>query len=232
MLNELKQQVLEANLQLVREGLVTLTWGNVSGLDNERGLVVIKPSGVPYDALRAEHLVVVNLDGHVVEGDLRPSSDTPTHIVLYRAFPNIGGIAHSHSRYATAFAQACRELPCLGTTHADHFFGSVPLARALSEAEVNENYEGHTGHVILECFQDRNPLETPAVLCAHHGPFTWGRSPAAAVQNSVALETCAHMAWVAGSLNPGIGAIPAHILRKHYERKHGPHATYGQSSRE
>lgn len=229
MLTELKRRVLEANLELKQSGLVTLTWGNVSGLAAERGLVVIKPSGVPYDRLRTEHMVVVNLDGRVIEGDLQPSSDTPTHIVLYRAFPNIGGVAHTHSTYATAFAQACLELPCLGTTHADHFYGSVPLARALNEEEADENYEGKTGQAILECFADRNPLETPGVLTAHHGPFTWGPTPRAAVENSIALETCAHMAWVAQSLKPTIAPLPGHILRKHYERKHGPNATYGQT---
>jgi L-ribulose-5-phosphate 4-epimerase len=227
-LEELLQEVCEANLELQRSGLVTLTWGNVSGIDRGKGLVVIKPSGVPYARLEARHLVVLDLDGKKVEGDLNPSSDTPTHLELYRHFDGVGGIAHTHSVYATAFAQACREIPCLGTTHADHFFGAVPLARALTAPEVNEDYEGHTGKVIVERFREIRPMEMPAVLVAHHGPFTWGSGAMDAVKNSIALESVARMALYAGQLNPSVTQIPAHILEKHYQRKHGPNAYYGQ----
>jgi L-ribulose-5-phosphate 4-epimerase len=228
MLEELRQQVLEANLELVRTGLVRLTWGNVSGIDRASGLFVIKPSGVPYGELRAEHLVVLDLAGRVVEGTLRPSSDTPTHRILYAAFPAIGGITHTHSVFATSFAQACREIPCLGTTHADHFNGSVPVARPLTVPEVDQDYEGNTGKAIVECFARREALEMPAVLAAHHGPFTWGKTAMDSVRNSVALETVAEMAAHTLSLNSIAPRIPPHYLHKHYSRKHGPQATYGQ----
>jgi L-ribulose-5-phosphate 4-epimerase len=230
MLEELRNQVLAANLELARSGLVQLTWGNVSGIDRERGLMVIKPSGVEYSALRAEDLVVLDLDGRAVDGKLKPSSDTPSHLVLYRAFKELGGITHAHSVYATMFAQACREIPCLGTTHADQFCGAVPLARALTPEEVEQGYEVNTGRVIVERLAGVNPLHMPAVLAAHHGPFTWGKNAADAVRNAVALETVAKMAWGTLLLNPGIGPIPAHILDKHWQRKHGPAAYYGQKS--
>ena len=229
MLEELKSEVWQANLDLDRSGLVTLTWGNVSGRDPADGLVVIKPSGVAYGDLRPEHLVVVDVDGKVVEGALNPSSDTPTHLVLYKAFGEIGGITHSHSVYASMFAQACREIPCLGTTHADLFYGAVPLARALTRDEVKEDYEGNTGSVIAERFADINPKEMPAVLAAHHGPFTWGRNAAASVETAIALETVAKMAFGTVLLNADIPPIPGHILDKHYQRKHGPDAYSGQN---
>ena len=229
MLKELRRDVWAANMELVRAGLVVLTWGNVSGIDRRRGLVVIKPSGVDYGSLKPEHLAVVDLDGTLVEGKLNPSVDAPTHLVLYRAFKDIGGITHAHSVHATAFAQACRELPCLGTTHADHFFGAVPLARALTAREVREDYVGNTGRVIVERFKGIDPMEMPAVLVAHHGPFTWGKDAMDSVKNNIALETVARMAIGALALNARIPAIPKHILNKHYKRKHGPNATYGQN---
>lgn len=228
MLEQLKRDVLEANLALQRAGLVQLTWGNVSGIDRAAGLFVIKPSGVPYAALTPGDMVVVGLDGKRAEGKHKPSSDTPTHCVLYNAFESLGGIAHAHSLHATAFAQACREIPCLGTTHADQFFGTVPLARALSAAEVAEDYETHSGRVIVERFAALKPLEMPGVLLAHHGPFTWGRSAADAVNNAIALEAVAAIALRTFQLNPQAGPIPRHILDKHHGRKHGPDSYYGQ----
>lgn len=231
MLETLKDEVLQSNLLLEKAGLVALTWGNVSGIDRERNLVVIKPSGVPYADLRVEHLVVVALDsGAVVEGALRPSSDTPTHLVLYRAFPAIGGICHTHSESATMFAQAGRPLPCLGTSHADHFYGPVPICRPLTAEEVAADYETHTGHAIVELFRQENldPTAMPAVLQAYHAPFTWGKSATAAVHNSIALESCARMALGSLTLNSALTPLPPHILDKHYLRKHGPGAYYGQ----
>jgi L-ribulose-5-phosphate 4-epimerase len=230
MLEELKREVLEANWELERSGLVRLTWGNVSGIDRKRGLIVIKPSGVPYRELQKEHLVVLDLEGGKAEGTLNPSSDSKTHLALYRAFAAIGGVAHTHSVYATMFAQACREIPCLGTTHADHFHGSVPLTRALTPAEVQSDYETHTGLVIVERFKHLDPAEMPAVLAAHHGPFTWGRSAMDALRNSIAVETVAEMAFGTFLLNADAGPIPAHVLQKHYARKHGPGAYYGQGA--
>ncbi|MCE9614508.1 MAG: L-ribulose-5-phosphate 4-epimerase AraD [Lentisphaerae bacterium] len=231
MLEALKKEVCDANRDLEREALVTLTWGNVSGFNPERKLVVIKPSGVPYAELKPENLVVVDLEGRVVEGSLRPSSDTPTHILLYKHFRGVYGIVHTHSPHATAFCQAGRELPCFGTTHADHFYGTVPLARALTEAEVVESYEHHTGRVIVERFEGLDPLAMPGVLVAHHAPFAWGPTPRKALENAVALEAVAKMALDTLQLAPGLGPIPAHILDKHYQRKHGPQATYGQSGK-
>ncbi len=231
MLRALKQQVLEANLRLPSSGLVSLTWGNVSGLDRGAGLMVIKPSGVNYSDLRDDDLVVVELDtGRRVEGKLRPSSDTPTHLVLYRAFQGITGICHTHSPSATMFSQAGRPLPCYGTTHADHFHGTVPLCRALTPQETAEDYEGHTGHAIVQIFRDQqiDPLHVPGVLQLHHAPFTWGTSPVDALNNSIALEMCAQMALGSLQLNPSLAPIPAHILDKHHHRKHGPGAYYGQ----
>ncbi|MBK1855696.1 L-ribulose-5-phosphate 4-epimerase [Verrucomicrobiaceae bacterium 5K15] len=231
MKQELKQQVVEANQRLVSSGLVALTWGNVSAIDRESGLVAIKPSGVDYAALTPENLVVVNLAGEVVEGDLRPSSDTKTHLELYRSFPNIGAVVHTHSSCATAFSQAGVALPCLGTTHADHFYGDVPVARALTPEEVESDYEHATGVSIVELFQQQNlnPLEMPAVLLKHHAPFTWGKDPVKAVDNSIALEMCAKMALMTWQLQPDAGEMPRHILEKHYQRKHGKDAYYGQN---
>ena len=229
-LETLKQDVLDANKQLESSGLVKLTWGNVSGIDRELGLIVIKPSGVSYLNLQIGDLVVLNLNGEKLEGDLNPSSDTATHLRLYQEWPEIGGITHTHSEHATSFCQAVRALPCLGTTHADHFMGTVPLARALTKEELDAGYELNTGNVILETFKnnDINPLEIPAVLLAHHAPFTWGHSALESLKNSIALESCAKMAAQAYALNPQLEPMPIHILNKHYERKHGPDAYYGQ----
>jgi L-ribulose-5-phosphate 4-epimerase len=227
-LEELKQLVCAANRDLVRYGLVTLTWGNTSGLDRASGLVVIKPSGVPYDSLQPSDMVVIDLDGKRVEGNLRPSSDAPTHVLLYRSFGGIGGITHTHSRYATMFAQARREIPCLGTTHADHFHGPVPVTRPLTEAEVATDYEHNTGRIIVERFAGLDPLAMPAVLAAGHGPFTWAADAAASVCNSVALEAVAEMALGTLRIDPSARELEPFILEKHYQRKHGPAAYYGQ----
>jgi L-ribulose-5-phosphate 4-epimerase len=229
MLEQLKQDVLQANLDLVRHGLVTLTWGNVSGIDRGSGRIVIKPSGVAYEALTPKDMVVVDLQGKTVEGALHPSTDTPAHLCLYNACPLIGGITHTHSPYATMFAQACREIPCLGTTHADLFHGPVPLARFLSEEEVQDNYEANMGRVIVERFQELDWESLPGVLLAGHAPFTWGKSAAEALLHAVALERIAHMAFGTLRLNPESCELPRHILTKHYRRKHGPDAYYGQS---
>lgn len=230
MLEELKEEVCHANRALEGSGLVKLTWGNVSGLDRSSGLWCIKPSGVDYAELLPEHMVVLDLDGEVVEGKLRPSSDTKTHLHLYREFPQIGGITHTHSPFATIFAQAGRELPCFGTTHADHFYGTVPLVRALTPREVEADYEHYTGVAIVERLNELglDPLEMPAVLQLHHAPFTFGKNAADSLKNSIALEMCAQMALSTLALNPDQRAIPAHILDKHHLRKHGPGAYYGQ----
>jgi L-ribulose-5-phosphate 4-epimerase len=227
MLNDLKEQVWKANLELVRHGLVTLTWGNASGLDRKKGILAIKPSGVAYDDVRPADMVLVDLEGKKVEGQLNPSSDTPTHLELYKAFPGIGGVVHAHSEYATMFAQAGREVPCLGTTHADIFYGAVPVTRLLTRAEVIRDYERNTGRVIVERFKDLDPAERPGVLVAGHGPFSWGRTAARAVENSLALEKIAKLAWgtLALSAPP---AFPRRLLDKHFLRKHGPGAYYGQ----
>lgn len=230
MLEELRRQVWAANRDLPRRGLVTLTWGNVSGIDRASGLVVIKPSGVEYDELTPENLVVVDLDGHVVEGTLRPSSDTATHLELYKAFPAVGGIVHTHSTHATAWAQARRDLPCYGTTHADTFYGPVPCTRQLTPAEVQNEYEKHTGTVIVETFRERgiDAAAVPGVLCACHGPFTWGGDAAKAVENAVILEEVARMALLTRQVDPAAVPAPQYLLDKHYHRKHGPGAYYGQ----
>jgi len=230
MLEALKEEVFQANLLLHRSGLVRLTWGNVSGADRRAGLFVIKPSGVAYDRLGVEDLVVVDFEGRKVEGRWNPSSDTPTHAVLYRAFESIGGVTHTHSVHATAFAQACREIPCLGTTHADHFHGPVPVTRALTPSEVREGYEVHTGRVIVERFRELDPAAMPAVLVAHHGPFSWGPDATASVVQAVALETVAEMALRTLQLDGRRRRIPDCLLEKHYSRKHGPAAYYGQRS--
>jgi L-ribulose-5-phosphate 4-epimerase len=228
MLEELKREVLEANKDIERLALAGLTWGNVSGIDRTTGLVVIKPSGVAYSKLTPADMVVVDLDNKKVEGSLRPSVDTITHVMLYRAFSGAGGIVHTHSTYAVAFAQALREIPCLGTTHADHFLGTIPVTRNLTPAEIAEDYEGNTGKVIIERFADINPMDMPAVLVAHHAPFIWGKNATEALKNAVALEYVAEMAQRTFTLNPGIGSIPEHVLKEHYDRKHGPNASYGQ----
>jgi L-ribulose-5-phosphate 4-epimerase len=228
MLDDLKRQVYQANCDLVAQGLVTLTWGNVSGISDDGQNVVIKPSGVPYQRMRADQMVVVDLDGQVVEGDYRPSSDTPTHVLLYRHFGGIGGVTHTHSRYATMFAQARREIPCLGTTHADHFFGPVPVTRPLREDEVRSDYEGNTGQVIVERFADLDPVAMPAALVAGHAPFTWGKNAADSVKNAIALEAVAEMALGTWHIDGDAPALEAYVLEKHYRRKHGPDAYYGQ----
>jgi len=228
MLDKLKKDVWRANLDLVRYGLVILTFGNASGIDRKKGLVVIKPSGVSYDGMKPSDMVVIGLDGKVAEGTLNPSSDTPTHLALYRAFPGAGGIVHVHSEYATMFAQAGKEIPCLGTTHADHFHGPVPVTRLLTKREVAADYEGNTGRVIVERFAGLNPLGTPAVLVAGHGPFAWGKTPDEAARNALVLERTAKTALGTLTLDPGTHRLPGYIVEKHYQRKHGPRATYGQ----
>lgn len=228
MLEDLKEQVRQANVDLATRRLVTLTWGNVSGISAARDLVVIKPSGVAYERLTLADMVVIDLDGRVVEGRLRPSSDAPTHVLLYRHFADIGGITHTHSRCATAFAQARRELPCLGTTHADHFWGAVPVTRPLTAAEVAADYEANTGRVIVERFTGLSPRAMPAVLVAGHAPFTWGRTAAESLQNAVALEAVAEMAVGTWLINPQASPLEDYVLDKHYRRKHGPDAYYGQ----
>jgi L-ribulose-5-phosphate 4-epimerase len=228
--SELRQRVLEANLRLVREGLVTLTWGNASGIAADRSCIAIKPSGVAYEALTAADIVLVDLDGQVVEGELRPSSDTPTHLELYRAFAGVGGVVHTHSRRAVAFAQARREIPCLGTTHADHFHGPVPVTRLLRADEVAEAYEHYTGRAIVERFDRLDPVATPAALVPGHGPFTWGIDVADALRNAVALEAIAGMALDTLTIDAGTRTLEGWILDKHHERKHGPEAYYGQKN--
>ena len=228
MLKKLKKQVLEANLQLPRAGLVVFTWGNVSGIDRESGLVVIKPSGVPYDGMEAEDMVVVDLEGNVVEGKWKPSSDTPTHLELYKAFPGCGGIVHTHSRWATTFAQAGLGIPAMGTTHGDYFYGDIPCTRKMTPEEIAGEYEKETGLVITETFRGRDAMEVPAVLVHSHGPFAWGKDPAEAVHNAVVLEEVAFMAWHAMELNPQAGRMQQELLDKHYLRKHGKNAYYGQ----
>ena len=228
LLPDLREEVLAANLDLPRHGLVTFTWGNVSGIDREQGLVVIKPSGVAYEKMTAGDLVVLNLQGRQMEGTMRPSSDTPTHLALYRQYPQIGGVVHTHSTYATAWAQAGLDIPALGTTHADYFYGPVPCARTLSRAEVGQDYELHTGDVLIEAIGTGNPLAMPGALVAGHAPFAWGKDAAGAVHNAVVLEEVAKMALLTLSLNPGQLPISDFLLDKHYLRKHGKDAYYGQ----
>jgi L-ribulose-5-phosphate 4-epimerase len=228
MLRELREAVLEANLEVVRRGLVLYTFGNASGIDRAQGLVAIKPSGVPYDKLRASDLVVTDLNGKVVEGTLRASSDLATHLELYKAFPLVGGVVHTHSRFATAWAQAAREIPCLGTTHADYFHGPVPLTEHLSAREIHEEYERATGHAIVRRFAGMDPLVFPGVLVIGHAPFCWGKDALAAAQHAVILEEIATMAYYAVALNPDVGCLPDAVRDKHYFRKHGANAYYGQ----
>jgi L-ribulose-5-phosphate 4-epimerase len=231
MLEELKEQVWKANLDLVMLDLVTLTWGNVSGVDKKKGLVAIKPSGISYGVMKPSHIVLVDLDGKRVEGKLNPSSDTPTHLELYRAFAEIGAVTHTHSTYASIFAQAALEIPCLGTTHADVFNGPVPVTRFLTRVEVEKAYEKNTGKVIVERFQNLRPLEMPGVLVAGHGPFTWGKTPDEAVEHNLALEKIAQMALGTLLLRPQPVRFPQCLQEKHYHRKHGPRAYYGQKKK-
>lgn len=231
MLEELKAKVCQANLDLVKYGLVIFTWGNVSAIDRKSGLVVIKPSGVSYDGMKPEDMVVVDLEGKVVEGSLRPSSDTPTHLVLYRAFSEIGGVVHTHSTYATAWAQAGIDLPNIGTTHADYFHDAVPCTPDMTREEVMGDYELETGNVIVKRFDGLNPVHTPGVLVKNHGPFSWGRDAAEAVHNAVVLEQVAKMASIAYSVNPSLTMNPL-LVEKHFSRKHGPGAYYGQAKKD
>jgi len=225
----MREEVLDANLELARRGLVLYTFGNASGIWREQGLVVIKPSGVPYEELTPEHMVVTDLNGTVVEGDLRPSSDLPTHLVLYRNFPSIGGVTHTHSEYATAWAQARKPIPCLGTTHADYFCGEIPVTESLAPAETNSDYEENTGLAICRAFATREPGKVPAVLVASHGPFTWGATAAEAAHNAAILETVARMAYYTLRITSDASPISQHLLDKHFLRKHGSEAYYGQA---
>lgn len=229
MLEELKALVCKANLELPKYGLVTFTWGNVSGVDREKGLMVIKPSGVEYDVMTPEDMVVVSLaTGEKVEGKWKPSSDTATHVALYNAFPNIGGVVHTHSRWATSFAEAGKGIPAYGTTHGDYFYGEIPCTRKMTPEEIAGEYELETGNVIVETFRDMSPDDVPAVLVHSHGPFTWGKDPFNAVHNAVVLEEVAFMAFHAAALNPAITPMQQELLDKHYLRKHGKNAYYGQ----
>ena len=230
MLELLKQQVLEANLELPKLGLVDFTWGNVSARDAASGAVVIKPSGVPYASMKQDDMVVVDREGRVLEGTLRPSSDLPTHLELYRQFPSIGGIVHTHSTWATVWAQTCRGIPALGTTHADYFFGEIPCTQQLSEPQIAGEYEAQTGVAIVECLRARgiDPVHMPAVLVANHGPFAWGKDAPAAVHNAAVLEVVARMAFLSMQMDPALPAMPQQLLEKHFLRKHGPGAYYGQ----
>ncbi len=233
MVEELKYEVFEANMELPKRNLVTYTWGNVSGIDREKGLFVIKPSGVDYEKMTPQDMVVMDLDGNKVEGDLNPSSDTPTHLELYRAFEGIGGIVHTHSSFATSWAQAGRDVPCYGTTHADYFYGTIPCARNLTPEEIEEAYEKNTGITIIETFRERgiDPMYVPGVLCKNHGPFTWGRDAGHAVYNAVVLEEISKMNLMTEILNPnGDNTTPKSMQDKHFMRKHGPNAYYGQQA--
>jgi L-ribulose-5-phosphate 4-epimerase len=229
MLNALRTEVFEANLEIVRRGLVLYTFGNASGVSREHGLIVIKPSGVPYETMSAADLVITNLEGRVIEGSLQPSSDLATHAALYRAFPSIGGVVHTHSRHATAWAQACREIPCLGTTHADYFCGCVPVTARLTAEEIDSDYEWNTGAAIIRAVEGRDPLGCPAALVAGHAPFCWGRSVSDAVHAAVVLEELAAMAWQTLTINRSAEEISSALRDKHYFRKNGPRATYGQT---
>lgn len=230
MLEELKKQVYEANMELPRYGLVTFTWGNVSGIDKESGLFVIKPSGVDYNKLTSKDMVVMDLQGNQIEGHYKPSSDTPTHLEIYKAFPEVGGIVHTHSSYATSWAQAGRGIPCYGTTHADYIYGEIPCLRCLTKEEIEEAYEENTGHLIVNEFlrMNRDPMAVPAVLCKNHGPFAWGKDALDAVHNAVVLEEVAKMAYRTETINPKVAPAPCELQDKHYFRKHGANAYYGQ----
>ncbi|MGI6108001.1 MAG: L-ribulose-5-phosphate 4-epimerase [Lachnospiraceae bacterium] len=228
MLEQLKKDVYEANMDLVAKGLVIYTWGNVSGIDRESGLVVIKPSGVDYSTMKPDDMVVVDLDGKTVEGHYKPSSDTPTHVYLYKSFPEIGGVVHTHSTWAVTFAQAGLDIPAFGTTHADYFYGDIPCTRDLTKEEIEEAYELNTGKVIAETFREKDPMAIPGVLVKNHGPFAWGRTPAGAVYNAVVLDKVAEMAYKTMTLNPRTPRVHQYLLDKHYYRKHGANAYYGQ----
>lgn len=227
-MRKLKQQVFEANMDLPLYGLVTFTWGNVSAIDRQQGLIVIKPSGVAYDTLKADDMVAVDLEGNVVEGKWRPSSDTATHLALYRRYPSLGGVVHTHSTHATAWAQAGMAIPALGTTHADYFFGNIPCTRALTQAEVESEYERNTGEVIIETLGECDPLHTPGIVVYQHGPFAWGKDAHEAVHNAVVMEEVAKMAWISRGINPRLQGIDDYLMNKHFMRKHGPGAYYGQ----
>ncbi len=231
MLENLKKEVLEANLELKEKDLIIYTWGNVSGIDREKSLVVIKPSGVPYSELTVEKMVVVNLNGKVIEGDLNPSSDTATHLVLYNNFPEIGGVVHTHSEWATSWAQAKKSIPCFGTTHADHFYQDIPCTRVMTKKEIAKNYEANTGQVIVEEFNDKNYKYTPGVLVAGHGPFTWGEDVEGAVYNSVVMEEIAKIAYNTVQFEEAPGEISNSLMNKHFFRKHGEDAYYGQENK-
>ena len=228
MLEQLKEQVLKANLALAKHNLIMFTWGNVSGIDRKTSLVVIKPSGISYEDMTADDMVVVDLSGNVVEGKWKPSSDTPTHLVLYQAFPNVGGIVHTHSRWATAWAQAGRGIPAYGTTHGDYFYGEIPCTRKMTPEEICGAYETETGNVIVEAFSNKSPDEIPGVLVCSHGPFAWGTDPDNAVHNAVVLEELAFMAYHTEAINPKADVMQQELLDKHYLRKHGKNAYYGQ----
>ncbi len=228
MLEQLKKSVCRANLELQKQNLVIYSWGNVSGIDRKKGVIAIKPSGVPYEKLTPEKIVLLDLQGNVIEGKLRPSSDTPTHLELYRSFSDIGGICHTHSIYATMWAQACREIPPLGTAGADYFYGAVPVTDVMTDSEIKSDYELNTGRIIVKRFKNIDPLQMPAVLVACHGPFTWGESPEKAVENAAVLENTAKLAFGALLLNPDIKPISKFLLDKHFFRKHGKGAYYGQ----
>ncbi len=232
LMKELRARVLEANLEIVRRGLVLYTFGNASGISREDGLVVIKPSGVPYESIKPEHLVITDLQGKLVEGNLKPSSDLATHLVLYRAFPNIGGVVHTHSEYATAWAQARSSIPVFGTTHADYFHGPVPVTESMTAEEIASDYEKKTGEIIVRTFQQMDPDSVPAVLVANHGPFTWGKDPADAARNAVVLEAVARMAYFTRSIEPDAPALSRELHDKHFLRKHGKAAYYGQSRKD
>jgi len=230
MLEKLKEEVFQANLDLVKHKLVVFTWGNASAIDREKGLVVIKPSGVSYDDMKVSDMVVIDLKGNIVEGNLNPSSDTPTHLELYQAFPEIGGVVHTHSTYATAWAQAGMSIPIIGTTHADYFYGDIPCTRDMRADEIETEYEKLTGTVIIETFTGKNPMHTPGVLVKNHGPFSWGKNAHDAVHNSVVMEEVAKMAFVSKMLNAQVG-MNNHLTEKHFNRKHGANAYYGQSKK-
>lgn len=230
MLEQLKKEVYEANMDLVAKGMVIYTWGNVSGIDREKGLVVIKPSGVDYATMTWEDMVVVDMEGNVVEGKYKPSSDTPTHLVIYKAFPQTGGVVHTHSTYGVTFAQAGLDIPAFGTTHADYFYGDIPCTRDLTADEIEEAYELNTGNVIVETFEGKDPMAVPGVVVKNHGPFAWGRTPAGAVYNAVVLDKVAEMAYNTMTLNQRTQRVQQYLLDKHYFRKHGANAYYGQGS--
>ena len=229
MLEKLKQDVYNANIELVEKGLVIYTWGNVSGIDREKNLVVIKPSGVDYDKMTYSDMVVLDLDGNVIEGEYRPSSDTPTHLALYKKYNDIGGITHTHSTWAVVFAQAGMNIPALGTTHADYFYGDIPCTRELNEAEIKNDYELNTGYVIIETIGDKNPMEIPGIVVKNHGPFTWGKNASDSVYNAVVLDKVAEMAYNTITLNQKVSRASQYLLDKHYFRKHGSDAYYGQN---